>query len=78
MCLQTPVMADNYNKNVGLALDADLSLMFRRGAHRLTVDCLKITKDKSSESKVYTPDARLIIATPGQNPHLNITAMAKT
>jgi len=28
-----------------------------------SVDCLKITEDKSSESRVYTPDARLIIVT---------------
>ena len=27
------------------------------------VDGLKITEDKSSENRVYTPDARLIIAT---------------
>ena len=27
------------------------------------VDCLKIIEDKSSENRVYTPDARLIIAT---------------
>ena len=27
------------------------------------VDCLKITEDKSSENKVYTPYARLIITT---------------
>ena len=26
------------------------------------VDCLKITEDKSSENRVYTPDARLITA----------------
>ena len=30
-----PVMADSYSRNVGLALDADLTLMLRRGAHRL-------------------------------------------
>ena len=29
----------------------------------LVVDCSKITEDKSSESRVQTPDARLIIAT---------------
>ena len=28
-------MAVSYNKNAGLALDADLTLMLRRGAHRL-------------------------------------------
>ena len=27
------------------------------------VECLKITEDKSPESRVYTPDVRLIIAT---------------
>jgi len=27
------------------------------------VDCLKIIEDKSSENRVYTPDARLIITT---------------
>jgi len=27
------------------------------------VDCLKITEDKSSESRVYTPAVRLIITT---------------
>ena len=27
------------------------------------VDCLKITEDKSSENRVYTSDARLIIVT---------------
>jgi len=48
------------------------------------VDCLRITEDKSSESRVYTPDARLIIATravprrKGQSPNLSITVMAKT
>jgi len=36
---------------------------------RMHVDCLKITEDKLSESKVYTSDARLVIAT---------HAMAKT
>ena len=30
-----PVMADSYNKNVGLALGADLTLMLRRPAHKL-------------------------------------------
>ena len=49
-----------------------------------SVDCPKITEDKSSESRVQTPDAGLIIATAvasrreGQNPRLNITAMTKT
>jgi len=28
-----------------------------------SVDCPKITEDRSSENRVYTPDARLIIAT---------------
>ena len=28
-----------------------------------SVDCLKITEDKSSKSRVYTPDTRLIIVT---------------
>jgi len=48
------------------------------------VDYSKITEDKSSESRVQTPDARLIIATgtaprrEGRNSRLNITAMTKT
>jgi len=51
---------------------------------KMIVDCLKITEDKSSESRVQTPYARLIIATAtaprreGQNSCLNITAMTKT
>jgi len=50
----------------------------------ITVDCLKITEDKSSKSRVYTPDARLIIASRvvlrrnGRSTCLNITVMAKT
>jgi len=32
-------------------------------AHDCGVDCLKITKDKSSERRIHTPDARPIIAT---------------
>jgi len=49
------------------------------------VDCPKITADKSSESRVQTPNARLIIATntavqrlKGRNPCLCFTAMAMT
>ena len=30
-----PVMADSYSKNEGIVLDADLTLMLRRGAQRL-------------------------------------------
>ena len=47
-----------------------------------TVDCPKITEDKSSESRVQTPDAELIITTitaprgKGRNPRLSITAVA--
>jgi len=50
----------------------------------ISVDCLKITEDKSSKSRVQTPDARLIIATSaaprreGWNPRFKITAMTKT
>ena len=29
------VMANSYSRNAGLALDSDLALMLRRGAHRL-------------------------------------------
>jgi len=32
-------------------------------AYDIIVDCLKIIEDKSSENRVYTPDASLIIAT---------------
>ena len=45
-----------------------------------SVGCQKITKDKSSKSRVQTPDAGLIIAITtaprreGQNPRLSITA----
>ena len=44
------------------------------------VGCLKVTKDKSSKSRVQTPDAGLIIAITaaprreGRNPRLSITA----
>ena len=50
----------------------------------MLVDCLKITEEKSSESRVHTPDARLIITTravprrKGRSPRLSITVMAKT
>ena len=50
---------------------------------KLNVGCLKITEDKSSKSRVQTPNARLIITTSivprreDWNPHLNITAMTK-
>ena len=30
------VMTDSYSRNAGLALNADLTLMLRRGAHSLT------------------------------------------
>ena len=30
-----PVMTDSYSRNVGFALDAELTLMLRRGAHGL-------------------------------------------
>ena len=30
-----PIMDDSYNKNGSLTLDADFTLMLRRGAHRL-------------------------------------------
>ena len=31
--------------------------------HQVVVDCLKITKDKLSENRIYIPDERLIITT---------------
>ena len=37
--------------------------LFLDGASRTGVDYVKITEDKLSENRVYTPDARLIIAT---------------
>ena len=51
---------------------------------QVIVDYPKITKDKSLESRVQTPDAGLNIATAtaprcdGRNSRLNITAMTKT
>ena len=48
----------------------------------MVVDCPKIIEDKSSESRVQTPDAGLIIATTsaprreGRNPRLSIIAVA--
>ena len=49
---------------------------------RETADCLKITEDKSSKSRVQTPNAGLIIATTtaprrkGRNPRLSLTVVA--
>ena len=47
-----------------------------------SIGCLKITKDKSSKSRVQTPDAELIIATTttprrkGRNPRRSLTVVA--
>ena len=30
-----PVMADSYSRNMGFTLDAELTLMLRRGTHKL-------------------------------------------
>jgi len=36
-----PVMGISYNRNMGLALDADLALLCGCGAHRLLIAALK-------------------------------------
>ena len=52
--------------------------------HVAGVDCLKIIEDKSSESRVYTPDTRLIRATRAkskrgaQSPRPQLNCNAKT
>ena len=37
-----------------------------------TVDCLKITEDKSSDSRIHASDARLISVTPVSYTHLTL------
>jgi len=57
--------------------------LIMKNLQRSSVDCLKITEDKSSENIVYTPDARLIIATcvmsrrRAWSPRLNISTVPR-